>query len=112
MGRLWSSRKDADFIGHLLTVGRRNGSWVVESANISGSVIEKTYDDMREELRLHQFVTKTRHGFVVREFPVSLDSLNPVERRLLLYVFQKAQLQLEGPRPAPSTEKIPRPRLR
>jgi len=107
VGRLLSSRKDADFVGHLLTVRRRNGAWVVESANISDSVIGRTYDDMREELGLRQHVTETRHGFVVHEFPVSLDSLSPLERRLLLHVFQKAQTQLEGTRPAPSTGKIP-----
>ncbi len=112
IGRLLSPGRDADFIGHLLTVRRRNGNWVVESVNISGGVLEKTYDNMRERLQMHQYVTKTRHGFVVHEFPVNLESLDPVERHLLLHVFQEVQVRLEGPRPASSTDTIPVLRLR
>jgi hypothetical protein len=112
IGRSWSSDKSVDSIGHLLTVGRKKGNWVVESVNISGSSIEKTYSDMRERLRLHQHVTKAPHGFIIHEFPVRLDGLDPVERLVLLHVLQKAQTRLEGPRPAPPTQRVLGTRLR
>jgi hypothetical protein len=109
---LWSSEKNPDLIEHLFTMRRRNGNWIVESVNISGTPIEKTYDDMRERLRLHQYITRVRHGFIVHEFSVNLDGLDAIERRLLLHAFQRAQMQLEAPRSAASTEKIPVLRLR
>jgi hypothetical protein len=112
IGRSWSSDKDADSIGRLLTVRRKKGNWVIESVNISGSVIEKTYGDMRERLRLHQHVTKAPHGFIIHEFPVRLDGLDPVERLVLLHVLQKAQTRLEGPRPVPPAQGVPGTRLR
>jgi len=111
--RLWSTGKDVDSIEHLLTVGRRNGNWVVESVNVSGSGIEKTYDDMRRRFRLHQYMTEAGHGFIMHEFAVNPDSLDPVEKRLLLHVFQEAQMELEGGRPpAPSAALAPGLHLR
>jgi hypothetical protein len=112
IGRLWSRGDDADFVGRLLTVRRINGNWVVESVNISGGVLEKTYAIMRERLQMHQYVTKNRHGFVVHEFPVNLESMDPVERHLLLHALQEVQVWLEGPKSAASTDKIPVLRLR
>lgn len=102
IGRLWSHGNDADSIGHLLTVARKNGNWVVESANVSGSAIERTYDEMRERLGSHQYLARIRHGFVMHAFLVNVDSIDPLERQLLLHALQNAQMQLEGPRQTPS----------
>jgi len=113
MTRLWSTTKEIDSVEHLLTLGRRNGNWVVESANISGSSIEKTYDDMRRRLQSHQYLTEAGHGFIIHDLDVNLDTLNPLEKRFLLYVFQKAVMQIEGgPRPAESSDAISGFRLR
>jgi hypothetical protein len=110
---LWSTAKDVDSVEHLLTLKRRNGNWVVESANISGSGIEKTYDDMRREFQSHQYLTEDGHGFIVRGLDVNLNTLNPLEKRFLLHVFQKAVMQIEGgPRPLESSGLMPGFRLR
>jgi hypothetical protein len=112
IGSSWSSDRDRGSIENLLTVRRRNGNWVIESVNIKGSIIEKTYEAMREKLRTHRYVVKTPQGFLIREVPVSIKALDAVDRLILLHVLQKAQAQLEGPPVAPASQKVLGVRIR
>lgn len=102
LGSSWSSDQAPGSISHLVTVRRKNGNWVIDSVNISGSVIEETYNDMRERLGSHRRVTMSPHSIIVHEFTVAPDRLDPVERLILLHTLHKIQMRLEGRRSAPA----------
>ncbi len=81
----------------LLTVARKHGNWVVASINVKGSALEKDYADVQERLRRERHLTRTAHGFVMKEFEARPSEMTFVEKQMLIHTLRKAQDWVSGP---------------
>ncbi len=97
VGKAGSPTGETPLVEGLLTVARKHGSWVVASINVRGSAIERDYANLQERLRRERYLTRTEHGFAMKEFEARPAEMTFVEKQMLIHTLRKAQDWLGSP---------------
>lgn len=87
----------SNFIDDLIVVVREKGTWEISQFNISDSAIADIYDDVRQNVNINKYTTKTTNGFRLQEADINLKTLTPTDKRLLGFSLYRIKKSIDPP---------------
>jgi hypothetical protein len=81
---------EMDFVDNLISVVRESGTWKIKSINYTNTSIADTFQQLKEQVALDQYIKKTPGGFQVAPFTVTTQGMTPLEERRLAFIIHKA----------------------
>ncbi len=77
------------FVDKLFTVVREDGSWKIKHIDHADSSLAETFTNLKEVVKLDQYIQKTPNGFRVSPFTVRTEGMTPIETRRLSFMIHK-----------------------
>jgi hypothetical protein len=87
----------SNFIDDLIVVVREKGTWKISQFNISDSAIASTYNDVRQNININKYTIKTTNGFRLQEADINLETLTPIDKRLLGFSLYRIKKSIDPP---------------
>ena len=87
----------SNFIDDLIVVVREKGTWKISQFNISDSGITGIYNDVRQNININKYTTKTTNGFRLQEADINLETITPIDKRLLGFSFYRIKKSIDPP---------------
>jgi len=84
-----AGKHEEDFVQDLVTVVRERGSWKIRSINYTGSSIAGTFDELKQQMQLDQYIQQLPGGFRVAPIDVDVLHMTPLEKQRLSFIVQK-----------------------
>lgn len=87
----------SNFIDDLIVVVREKGTWKISQFNISDSGITGIYNDVRQNININKYTTKTTNGFRLQEADINLETITPIDKRLLGFSLYRIKKSIDPP---------------
>jgi outer membrane murein-binding lipoprotein Lpp len=92
-----SPGRTSNFIDDLIVVVREKGTWKIRYFNLTDSAIADIYADVRQNIDINKYATKTTNGFRLQDADINVKTLTPIDKRLLRFSLYRIHTSLEPP---------------
>jgi hypothetical protein len=92
-----SPGRTSNFIDDLIVVVREKGTWKIRYFNLTDSAIADIYADVRQNIDINKYATKTTNGFRLQDADINVKTLTPIDKRLLRFSLYRINKSLEPP---------------
>jgi hypothetical protein len=93
----FSRGRTRNFIDDLIVVGREKGTWKIRQFNVADTAIAGIYNDMRQNIDINTYATKTTNGFRLKDTDINFKTLTPIDKRLLRFSLYRIEKSLDLP---------------
>lgn len=93
----FSRGRTINFIDDLIVVGREKGTWKIRQFNVADTAIAGIYSDMRQNIDINTYATKTTNGFRLKDIDINFKTLTPIDKRLLRFSLYRIKKSLDLP---------------
>ena len=93
----FSPGRAGNFIDDLIVVVREKGTWKIRYFNITDSAIANIYADVRQNIDINKYTTKTTNGFSLQNADINFKTLTPIDKRLLRFSLYRINKSLDPP---------------
>jgi hypothetical protein len=84
-----------NFIDDLIVVVREKGTWKIRHFNITDSAIAGIYNDVRQNININKYTTKTTNGFHLQDAEINFKTITPIDKRLLRFSLYRIKKSLD-----------------
>jgi hypothetical protein len=93
----FSRGRTRNFIDDLIVVVREKGTWKIRRFNVADTTIAGMYNDVRQNIDINTYVTKTTNGFRLKDSDINFKTLTPIDKRLLRFSLYRIKKSLDLP---------------
>jgi outer membrane murein-binding lipoprotein Lpp len=92
-----SPGRTGNFIDDLIVVVREKGTWKIREFNVADTAIAGIYNDVRQNIDINKYTTKTTNGFRLQDADINFKTLTPIDKRLLRFSLYRIKKSLDTP---------------